>query len=150
MTFIEWLRKLVTPVEKIGVRPKVKKAQINPESVFPIIASVQSVLASVDVDDVASDPVLRRALIGVYHEDMDDLLTTLYTGKKPDGDHRKYAVSLEKFFSERGSVSHQMGRLLTALEAHPEPGLRVRHDIETIVHVLTVAGNPAKFREYST
>jgi len=147
MTFIEWFRKLVTPVEKIGVRPTIKKAQVNPESVFPIIASVQSVLANVDVDDIASDPVLRRALIAVYHESMEDLLTTMYTGKKPDGDNRKYAVSLEKFFSERGSVSQQMDRLLTALEAYPEPGLRVRHDIETIVHVLTVTGKPVTFTE---
>lgn len=136
--FYAWLQKLIKPVGKIG-SSSTKPVKDEPE--FPLVASVQQVLYHTDPDDIVTDPVMKRKLLVVYYANMDELVSSVYHKNSHDGDHRPYAVSLDMFFKNQLSVRDQLERLMTALEKNPKPNLRTLHDVEVIVHVLTVSSS---------
>ena len=135
---LAWLHKLIKPVNVIG---KVTVKPTEHESEFPLIASVQQVLYHTDPDDIVTDPVMKRKLLQVYYPNMDDLVSSVYNKGNHDGDHRPYAVSLGMYFKNQLPVKDQLERLMTALEKNPKPNLRTLHDVEVIVHVLTVSSS---------
>lgn len=136
--FIAWLSKLVKPVSKIGQSSVYKPVPRLEESEFPLIAGLQQVLFHTDPEDIVTDPVMKRKLLTVYHENMDELVSSVYNKNRYESDHRPYAVSIEMYFRNQLPVRDQLDRLMTALDNNPKPNLRTVHDIETLVHVLTV------------